>query len=239
MSYPNALPAHMPQNLYINSICLPLDNTTKQIFFTGHVEDREHTRQKCHETCLRYCAVGHKCPKICYQDCNPCLTRIPKVLVPCKHTQITECHRDPAKEYCLTKVVKVPHGKCFYVSKNIFGNRLLWIRRLLLANIPLNYTVANPFPKSNAQSCVACVLIASISATVSVTKEALMQKWHVINRVAVLYARRSIHARRNVLKNAGNVCSTLLRNCPVDTTYVIRNISSYAFSNALGSLGDN
>ncbi|KAI9551691.1 hypothetical protein GHT06_022027 [Daphnia sinensis] len=71
-----------------------------------HAEDRDHTRQKCHEACLRYCAVGHKCPKMCYKDCNPCLTRIPKVLVPCNHTQITECHRDPATEYCLTKVVK-------------------------------------------------------------------------------------------------------------------------------------
>ncbi|XP_057379336.1 NFX1-type zinc finger-containing protein 1-like [Daphnia carinata] len=70
-----------------------------------HAEDREHIRQKCHGACLRFCAVGHKCPKICYQDCNPCMTTIPKVL-PCNHSQITECHRDPANEYCLTKVVK-------------------------------------------------------------------------------------------------------------------------------------
>ena len=73
----------------------------------GHVEDREHMLQKCHESCLRSCSVGHRCPKRCYQDCYPCLTKIPKILLPCNHTQITECYKDPETEYCLTKVVKV------------------------------------------------------------------------------------------------------------------------------------
>jgi hypothetical protein len=77
------------------------------IFYLGHFEDREHTRQNCLEACLRSCSVGHRCPKRCYEDCHPCLTEIPKTLLPCNHTQITECHKDPRKEYCLKKVVKV------------------------------------------------------------------------------------------------------------------------------------
>lgn len=76
-------------------------------FYIGHVEDREHTRQKCHEPCLRSCSVGHRCPKRCYEDCHPCLTEIPKILFPCNHTQITECYKDPENEYCFTTVVKV------------------------------------------------------------------------------------------------------------------------------------
>ena len=71
-----------------------------------HAEDREHLKQKCHEACLRTCSVGHPCPKSCYKDCNPCLTKVPKVL-PCNHTQITECHKDPKEEYCITKIMKV------------------------------------------------------------------------------------------------------------------------------------
>ncbi len=91
-------------------------------WYLGHVEDREHTRQKCHEACLRACSVGHRCPKRCYQDCYPCLTKIPKILLPCNHTQITECYKDPEKEYCFTKVVKVSFVNFFTL---LFGKILV------------------------------------------------------------------------------------------------------------------
>ena len=71
-----------------------------------HLDDREHTKQKCHERCKRSCSVGHPCPKKCFSDCHPCLTRVSKIL-PCQHSQTTECFKDPETEYCLTKVIKV------------------------------------------------------------------------------------------------------------------------------------
>lgn len=73
-----------------------------------HIEDPGHQKQKCDERCTRSCSKGHSCPKKCYQDCHPCLSMMEKVL-PCTHSQLMLCFKDPAEEYCVTKVVKVQY----------------------------------------------------------------------------------------------------------------------------------
>lgn len=90
-----------------------------------HVEDRQHVKQKCYEGCLRTCSIGHPCPKKCYQDCYPCLTKVPKVLQPCNHTQTTECYQDPKEVFCVTKVVRVFKIFSFHYTESMTNISML------------------------------------------------------------------------------------------------------------------
>jgi hypothetical protein len=71
-----------------------------------HAGDRDHVLFECQENCIRFCSVGHPCPKKCFKDCNPCMERVTKML-PCTHEQMVLCHQDPTKVFCQTSVWKV------------------------------------------------------------------------------------------------------------------------------------
>jgi hypothetical protein len=72
-----------------------------------HLSDRDHVLFKCQESCTRFCPVGHPCPKKCFNDCNPCMEKVNKKLLPCTHEQPVSCYKDPATEFCQTSVWKV------------------------------------------------------------------------------------------------------------------------------------
>jgi hypothetical protein len=83
-----------------------------------HLSDRDHILFKCQESCTRFCPVGHPCPKKCFNDCNPCMEKVNKKLLPCTHEQLVSCYKDPATEFCQTLVWKV-YFNLWYIAKCI------------------------------------------------------------------------------------------------------------------------
>lgn len=58
-----------------------------------HPCDREHRRVHCCQPCARPpCERGHPCPKMCWEECGPCLKKVEKVLPRCGHRQRLPCH---------------------------------------------------------------------------------------------------------------------------------------------------
>ena len=53
------------------------------LFSVGHFEDRE---TKMSRNLLAPCSVYHRCPKLCYEDCHPCLTEFRRSLYRNKNT---------------------------------------------------------------------------------------------------------------------------------------------------------
>ncbi|XP_074942120.1 NFX1-type zinc finger-containing protein 1-like [Phalacrocorax aristotelis] len=65
-----------------------------------HPRDREHRRVRCCLPCARPpCEHGHPCPKLCWEECGPCLKKVEKVLPRCGHRQRLPCHV-PAEHWC-------------------------------------------------------------------------------------------------------------------------------------------
>ncbi|CAG9821989.1 unnamed protein product [Phaedon cochleariae] len=81
-----------------------------------HVEDREHQRFKCNETCERSLCedTEHKCKKRCFEICGPCNYHVERTLN-CGHTVFIHCHIDPAVHKCTALVeAKLP---CNHISQ--------------------------------------------------------------------------------------------------------------------------
>ncbi|KAL9983501.1 hypothetical protein ACROYT_G005684 [Oculina patagonica] len=74
-----------------------------------HPIDPEHKEYECHKPCTKtLCALNHKCPKRCYQDCGPCMEPLEKVLPLCGHLQEVPCYmcEDLSKVKCQTPCSK-------------------------------------------------------------------------------------------------------------------------------------
>ena len=68
-----------------------------------HGYDPEHKNIKCTEPCAHIlCTSGHRCPKLCHEECGDyCCVKVSKVL-PCGHTARVECSMDVAAVTCKT-----------------------------------------------------------------------------------------------------------------------------------------
>ncbi|XP_021348895.1 NFX1-type zinc finger-containing protein 1-like isoform X2 [Mizuhopecten yessoensis] len=61
-----------------------------------HVLDQKHEKVQCRKRCERkICTNGHKCKKMCYQNCGECQIIMPKKIPQCGHTQEIPCQIDP------------------------------------------------------------------------------------------------------------------------------------------------
>ncbi|XP_023702624.1 NFX1-type zinc finger-containing protein 1 isoform X3 [Cryptotermes secundus] len=72
-----------------------------------HPKDREHKEYKCRaQPCDReLCVLGHKCKKLCFEECGPCMTPVLRCL-PCGHEIELECHIDYEEYKCQVLVEK-------------------------------------------------------------------------------------------------------------------------------------
>ena len=82
-----------------------------------HPIDPEHKEYECQKPCARKtCALNHKCPKKCYQECGPCMVPLGKTLPLCGHLQMVPCYmcEDLSLVECQTPCVKTwPCGHKF------------------------------------------------------------------------------------------------------------------------------
>ena len=85
-----------------------------------HPTDQEHKEYQCNKPCPKtLCALNHKCPRRCYQDCGPCVELVTKCLPGCGHVQNVPCCKDPSEVECTspcTKTLCCGHqcqNKCF------------------------------------------------------------------------------------------------------------------------------
>jgi hypothetical protein len=73
-----------------------------------HPTDPEHVEYKCRQKCTETCDLGHRCKRLCFQDCGPCTVPMSKLMTNCMHIQQVPCHMDPhdfmCKEPCLKRL---------------------------------------------------------------------------------------------------------------------------------------
>ena len=75
-----------------------------------HPNDTEHLEYVCKEICYKEtCAIGHLCTKRCHfgTDCGKCTTLVQKTIPNCNHSQLIECHQDPAVAKCSNDCDKI------------------------------------------------------------------------------------------------------------------------------------
>ena len=61
----------------------------------------------CEKPCEKFCEFGHKCLKLCHENCAPCVVKIEKTL-PCGHTQMIPCYQAHTQSFkCKKKCLKL------------------------------------------------------------------------------------------------------------------------------------
>uniref|UniRef100_A0A1A8CEK6 Zinc finger, NFX1-type containing 1 n=2 Tax=Nothobranchius kadleci TaxID=1051664 RepID=A0A1A8CEK6_NOTKA len=66
-----------------------------------HPSDPEHKKVKCRKNCEKIlCKEGHKCTRLCYEDCPECRVKVEKVVPQCKHLQMVPCFQNPQTFIC-------------------------------------------------------------------------------------------------------------------------------------------
>uniref|UniRef100_A0A914Q6X0 RZ-type domain-containing protein n=1 Tax=Panagrolaimus davidi TaxID=227884 RepID=A0A914Q6X0_9BILA len=100
-----------------------------------HVEDMNHTIQKCLKRCERKCKseFQHPCVKGCWEPCGDCNVKVQKIL-PCNHQKIDYCYLDPINVQCIEdcqKILSCGHpckercgGECTRFCKEIVERQL-------------------------------------------------------------------------------------------------------------------
>ena len=74
------------------SVCHPIDVEHKEEF-------------ACPLPCTKIiCEREHQCPKICREECGPCMVRVPKLIPRCGHVQDVPCSVDPSEFKCTQMV---------------------------------------------------------------------------------------------------------------------------------------
>ena len=80
-----------------------------------HTSDSEHKIYQCRKQCSRTCPLGHKCHKLCYQECL-CTEWVLKSFPYCDHEIEIMCHEDIEEYNCYMEVEKmIP--KCRHFQK--------------------------------------------------------------------------------------------------------------------------
>uniref|UniRef100_A0A8C5L5Q0 Zinc finger, NFX1-type containing 1 n=1 Tax=Jaculus jaculus TaxID=51337 RepID=A0A8C5L5Q0_JACJA len=65
-----------------------------------HPYDSSHKEFQCMKPCQKViCQDGHRCPLVCFQECQPCQVKVPKTILLCGHKQMVPCSK-PESEFC-------------------------------------------------------------------------------------------------------------------------------------------
>ncbi|XP_003932606.3 NFX1-type zinc finger-containing protein 1 [Saimiri boliviensis] len=65
-----------------------------------HPYDSSHKEFQCMKPCQKViCQDGHRCPLVCFQECQPCQVKVPKTIPRCGHEQMVPCSV-PESEFC-------------------------------------------------------------------------------------------------------------------------------------------
>ncbi|XP_024415123.2 NFX1-type zinc finger-containing protein 1 [Desmodus rotundus] len=78
-----------------------------------HPYDPLHKKFQCMKPCQKViCKDGHRCPLVCFQECQPCQVKVPKIILRCGHEQMVPCSL-PESDFCCqepcSKVLKCGH----------------------------------------------------------------------------------------------------------------------------------
>ncbi|XP_066288833.1 NFX1-type zinc finger-containing protein 1-like [Branchiostoma lanceolatum] len=75
---------------------------------------------QCREPCVKIlCNLGHKCQRLCYQDCGECQVLVEKTVPRCRHKQMMPCYAAPSSFQCQMPCEKVL--PCRHTCKNKCG----------------------------------------------------------------------------------------------------------------------
>uniref|UniRef100_A0A2K6NYD4 NFX1-type zinc finger-containing protein 1 n=1 Tax=Rhinopithecus roxellana TaxID=61622 RepID=A0A2K6NYD4_RHIRO len=65
-----------------------------------HPYDSSHKEFQCMKPCQKViCQDGHRCPLVCFQECQPCQVKVPKTIPRCGHEQMVPCSV-PESDFC-------------------------------------------------------------------------------------------------------------------------------------------
>ncbi|XP_011784579.1 PREDICTED: NFX1-type zinc finger-containing protein 1 [Colobus angolensis palliatus] len=65
-----------------------------------HPYDSSHKEFQCMKPCQKViCQDGHRCPLVCFQECQPCQVKVPKTIPRCGHKQMVPCSV-PESDFC-------------------------------------------------------------------------------------------------------------------------------------------
>ncbi|KAG9353375.1 hypothetical protein JZ751_017954 [Albula glossodonta] len=72
-----------------------------------HPYDADHKKFECIKRCQKVlCKLGHRCPDLCYQQCDDCRVHVEKVIPLCQHRQMVPCYMDPLDFVCQERCKK-------------------------------------------------------------------------------------------------------------------------------------
>ncbi|KAJ8259276.1 hypothetical protein COCON_G00182880 [Conger conger] len=85
-----------------------------------HPYDADHKKFQCRKPCPKIlCELGHRCPDLCYHQCDDCRVLVEKVIPGCRHKQMVPCHLDPLDFECQMPCQKTL--KCGHPCANSCG----------------------------------------------------------------------------------------------------------------------
>ncbi|KAM5246213.1 NFX1-type zinc finger-containing protein 1 [Ctenodactylus gundi] len=65
-----------------------------------HPYDSSHKKFQCMKPCQKViCPDGHRCPLVCFQECQPCQVKVLKIIPQCSHEQMVPCSM-PVSDFC-------------------------------------------------------------------------------------------------------------------------------------------
>lgn len=68
-----------------------------------HPYDSSHKEFQCRKPCQKViCPDGHRCPRECFEECQPCQVKVPKIISRCNHEQMVPCSV-PEAYFCCQK----------------------------------------------------------------------------------------------------------------------------------------
>jgi hypothetical protein len=89
-----------------------------------HAIDQEHEHHQCYKPCLRVpveCDSGHRCPKLCYENCGKCMVPVADIELSCGHSRKVTCHDVSDEERkknlrCLVQNIPVVMPDCGHAA---------------------------------------------------------------------------------------------------------------------------
>ncbi|MXQ86631.1 hypothetical protein E5288_WYG012925 [Bos mutus] len=91
-----------------------------------HPYDSSHKEFQCMKPCQKViCQDGHRCPLVCFQECQPCQVKVPKTILRCGHKQMVPCSVPESDFCCQEPCPKVL--KCGHTCSHPCGEDCVWL----------------------------------------------------------------------------------------------------------------
>lgn len=91
-----------------------------------HPYDSSHKEFQCMKPCQKViCQDGHRCPLVCFQECQPCQVKVPKTILRCGHIQMVPCSVPESDFCCQEPCPKVL--KCGHRCSHPCGEDCVWL----------------------------------------------------------------------------------------------------------------